>query len=382
MSEHFSRFEKSNRLQRGPRRSLSGDCYTYAKGENQYPVLAPGFIERGSGSHVWDVDGDRFVEYGMGNRAVGLGHTYPPVGAVERLSRTASTSRGLQDRGRLCRNVPRPHSWRRNGEVLQGRVQLDFRRGGLARAYAGRDLITCCADHPFFSTDDWFIGTTAMNVGIPDPARRLTVTFRYNDIASANDYQIPGKIAALIREAARTEQPKNAYLREVQRVCHRNGALLILDETITGFRLAVGGAQSVYEIVPDVSCFGRALANGFFSVSALAGKRECMRLGRGAGGLCPGARRRRRTLPVGRPSQPVSPLQSCGRTGRRAAHGSEPVTWTAAEELRTERWPPSPVQRKWSGAADLLRHVIRTPNRLVMPHALVRQPPFDTVLHR
>ena len=150
----------------------------------------------------------------------------------------------------------------------------------LARAYTGRDLIACCGDQPFFSVDDWFIGTTVMNAGIPEATRRLTVKFRYNDIATLGALfeQYPNKIAGVILEAARTEEPKDDYLHKIKDLCHKNGALLILDEMITGFRWHNGGAQKVYDIEPDLSTFGKALANGF-SVSALAGRREFMRLG-------------------------------------------------------------------------------------------------------
>jgi glutamate-1-semialdehyde 2,1-aminomutase len=150
----------------------------------------------------------------------------------------------------------------------------------LARAYTGRDLIACCADHPFFSVDDWFIGTTAMNAGIPDATRPLTLTFRYNDLESARQLfeAHPNQIAALILEAARTEEPNPGYLESLQKLCHDNGALFVLDEMITGFRWHKGGAQARYGITPDLSCFGKALGNGF-SVSALAGRREFMRLG-------------------------------------------------------------------------------------------------------
>jgi glutamate-1-semialdehyde 2,1-aminomutase len=150
----------------------------------------------------------------------------------------------------------------------------------LARAYTGRDLIACCGDHAFFSIDDWFIGTTPMNAGVPEAVRRLTLTFRYNDLANAEALfdQYPGRIAAFILEPAGTEEPHDGYLQALQRLCHANGALLILDEISTGFRWDKGGAQKLYGIVPDLSTFGRALANGF-SVSALCGRREFMRLG-------------------------------------------------------------------------------------------------------
>jgi glutamate-1-semialdehyde 2,1-aminomutase len=282
MSEHCRRFEKSGRLRERSHRLIPGGSHTYAKGDDQYPVLAPGFIERGSGCHVWDVDGNKYVEYGMGNRAVGLGHAYPPVlRAVEKT---------LQDGCNFTRpariEVECAETFL---EMIPGAEMVKFCKDGsdatsgavrLARAYTGRDLIACCADHPFFSTDDWFIGTTAMNSGIPETTRRLTVTFRYNDIASVHELfaRHPGRIAALILEPARADEPKDGFLHEVQRLCHENGALFILDEMITGFRWHAGGAQKLYGIVPDLSTFGKALANGF-SVSALAGKREYMRLG-------------------------------------------------------------------------------------------------------
>jgi glutamate-1-semialdehyde 2,1-aminomutase len=261
---------------------IPGGCHTYAKGDDQYPILAPGFIARGLGCRVWDTDGREYVEYGMGDRAVGLGHAYPPVlqAVQQELLRGSNFTRpspvevacaeqflALVDRAEMVKFC------KDGSDATSGAVRL-------ARAYTGRDLIACCADHPGFSTDDWFIGTTPMNAGIPKTVRRLTVTFRYNDLASAEALfdRHPGKIAAFILEPACTEEPRDGYLHALQRLCHAHGALLILDEMITGFRWHNGGAQKLYDIVPDLSAFGNALANGF-SVSALAGKREFMRLG-------------------------------------------------------------------------------------------------------
>jgi len=280
--KQIDRFGASRLLQEKAHAVIPGGCHTYAKGDDQYPVLAPGFIARGTGCHVWDADGNEFIEYGMGNRAVGLGHAYPSV---------VKAAREMLDQG--C-NFTRPSTL----EVacaeeflglVTGAEMVKFCKDGsdatsgavkLARAYTGRDLIAICADHPFFSVDDWFIGTTAMNAGIPEATRNLTVSFRYNDISSVRALfeRHPGQIAGCILEAARTDEPCDRFLHELQRICHANGALLIFDEMITGFRWHNAGAQKVYDIVPDLSCWGKALANGF-SVSALAGKREFMRLG-------------------------------------------------------------------------------------------------------
>ncbi|MBB3216226.1 glutamate-1-semialdehyde 2,1-aminomutase [Ochrobactrum sp. RC6B] len=261
---------------------IPGGCHTYAKGDDQYPVLAPGFIQRGSGSHVFDVDGHEYIEYGMGNRAVGLGHAYPPV--------VRAVRDALQDGCNFTRpsaiEVECAESFL---ELIDSADMVKFCKDGsdatsgavrLARAYTGRDMVACCADHPFFSTDDWFIGTTKMNAGIPASVSALTATFRYNDIASVqavfDDY--PGRIAAIILEPAKADEPQDNFLHEARRIAHENGALFILDEMITGFRWHMRGAQKLYDVEPDLSCFGKALGNGF-AISALAGKAEYMQLG-------------------------------------------------------------------------------------------------------
>ena len=234
------------------------------------------------GCQVWDTDGREYIEYGWATgRSVSAMPTRRFIQAVqEELSRGGNFTRPSPIEVACAEQFL---------ALIDGAEMVKFCKDGsdatsgavrLARAYTGRDLVACCADHPFFSTHDWFIGTTPMNAGIPEMVRQLTVTFRYNDLASAEALfdQYPGKIAAFILEPARTEEPKEGYLQALQRLCHANGALLILDEMITGFRWHNGGAQKVYGIVPDLSAFGKALANGF-SVSALAGRREFMRLG-------------------------------------------------------------------------------------------------------
>lgn len=282
MENLIRNFENSDRLRKRACRLIPGGAHTYAKGDDQYPILSPGFIEKGYGCHVWDVDGNEYIEYGMGNRAVGLGHAYFHV---------VDAARAELERG--C-NFTRPSRIEIDCasaflETITTAEMVKFCKNGsdatsaairLARAVTGRDLIARCSDHPFFSTDDWFIGTTEMNAGIPELIQALTLGFKYNDLENARSLfnRYPGRIAAFILEASRGEDPKDYYLHKLQRLCHENGALLILDEMITGFRWHTGGAQRAYDIVPDLSCFGKALGNGF-SISALAGKREFMERG-------------------------------------------------------------------------------------------------------
>lgn len=275
-------FSASKELQKKSHALIPGGAHTYAKGDDQYPELAPGFIARGEGCHVWDVDGNEYIEYGMGLRSVTLGHSYRPV--VE--AAYAEMLRGINF------TRPAPIEVACAEQLLNLLPEADmvkFAKNGsdvttaalkLARAVTGRDMVGICIDHPFFSMDDWFIGATAMNAGIPESARRLTVPFHYNDLASVkrlfDDY--PGQIACLFMEPEKGEPPRDNFLQETKRICHEQGALFIFDEIITGFRHHLAGAQQLYGVVPDLSTFGKAMGNGF-AIAALVGKREFMELG-------------------------------------------------------------------------------------------------------
>ena len=275
-------FSGSDRLRERAHRAVPGGCHTLAKGDDQFPVLAPGFIERGLGCHVWDVDGNEYIEYGMGCRAVTLGHAFPPV--------VAAVRRELEHGCNFGRPAPiEVQCAEALLAMIPGAEMCKFAKDGstattaalkLARAHTGRDRVALCADHPFFSVDDWFIGTTAIDAGIPQSVKDLTSTFRYNDIDSLRAVfeRHPGEIAAVILEPAKYDEPADGFLHAVQALCRDNGAVFVLDEMITGFRWGNGGAQERYGIVPDLSTFGKALANGF-SVSALLGRRELMELG-------------------------------------------------------------------------------------------------------
>ena len=274
--------DASRNIQKRIHNVIPGGAHTYAKGDDQFPESFPLIITRGKGSHVWDVDGNEFIEYGMGLRSVTLGHAFEPV--VE------AAQRQMQ----LGSNFVRPAAIELECAeellgVIEGADMVKFAKNGsdvntaavkLARAYTGRDLVAICADHPFFSVDDWFIGTTPMAAGIPQAIRDLTVKFRYNDLESVRSmFQAhQGTIACVMIEVEKETPPQQGFLEGLKRLCEDNGTVLIFDEMITGFRWHIGGAQKYYNIVPDLSTFGKALANGF-ALSALVGKRDIMRLG-------------------------------------------------------------------------------------------------------
>jgi glutamate-1-semialdehyde 2,1-aminomutase len=174
-------------------------------------------------------------------------------------------------------------------QVIDGADMVKFSKNGsdvttaavkLARAFTGRDFVAICADHPFFSVDDWFIGTTEVSAGIPEAIIRLTLKFNYNDLQSLRDLfaKYPRQIACVVMEPEATVPPNPGYLQKVKDLCKEQGALLLFDETITGFRWHLGGAQKFHGVVPDLSTFGKAMGNGF-AIAALAGRKEIMRLG-------------------------------------------------------------------------------------------------------
>lgn len=276
------KFERSIALGRRLHELVPGGAHTYAKADDQYPEGMAPVIVRGQGCRVWDADGNEFIEYGSGLRAVGLGHAFEPVLEAVRTQlplganfvRPATIE--LECAEELLALLPHAQMvkfCKDGSDATSGAIKL-------ARAHTGRDKVAICANHPFFSVDDWFMGASGMPGGIPRAVRELTVKFNYNDLASLENLfdAHAGQIAAVVLEAEKETPPAPGYLAGVRALCDRYGAVLVLDEMITGFRWHNGGAQAYHGIRPDLSTFGKAMANGF-SVSALAGRRELMRLG-------------------------------------------------------------------------------------------------------
>ena len=214
---------KSDGLRRRAHQLIPGGAHTYAKGDDQYPERAPAFIARGHGSHVWDVDGNEFIEYGMGLRAVTLGHAYKPVveAAYRQMQLGANFTRPARIEVEAAESIL---------DIIDGAEMVKFAKNGsdvttaavrLARAYTDRDLIAICGDQPFFSTDDWFIGTTNMNAGIPQLTRDMTVRFHYNDAASLQELfdKHPGRIAGVILEAEASDPPTPGFLNKIKTLC-------------------------------------------------------------------------------------------------------------------------------------------------------------------
>lgn len=261
---------------------IPGGCHTYSRGDDQYPINAPQILEKGKGAYVWDPEGNKYLDYGMALRAVTLGYDYERVSdaAIKQIRYGNNLTRASLVELEAAEVMV---------DLFEGMDMIKFAKNGssvttaatkISRAYTGRKMIARCAQHPFFSFDDWFIGDTPLTRGIPKEEIDNTVNFNFNDIESLELLfsKYKNQIACVILEPATTIEPIDKFLHKVKDLCHENGAVFILDEMITGFRFGLQGAQKYYNIIPDLCTFGKGMANGF-SVAALMGKREIMEIG-------------------------------------------------------------------------------------------------------
>ena len=146
----------------------------------------------------------------------------------------------------------------------------------LARAATKRDRLILLGYHGW---QDWYIGATTRNLGVPACVSALSHLAPYGDLEAIEDLfaRHPGEFAAVMLEPMNTVEPAPGYLKGLKDLVHRHGALLIFDEIITGFRWSIGGAQARYGVTPDLACFGKAMGNGM-PISAVVGRADIMRL--------------------------------------------------------------------------------------------------------
>lgn len=261
---------------------IPGGAHTYSRGFDQYPANAPEILTRGKGAYIYDPKGSRFLDYGMALRAVNIGYSEDEIdnAAIVQIKNGNNLTRPSMVELEAAELLV---------DLIDSVDMVKFTKNGstsvsaavkLARAYTNRELVVRCSEHPFFSYDDWFIGSTPITKGIPLETIEKTKTFSYNNIESLKKIieEYPNQVACVVLEPVTTEEPKDDFLQSVRSICDQNGIVLILDEMITGFRWHLKGAQHLYNIKPDICTFGKAMANGF-SVSCVAGKREIMELG-------------------------------------------------------------------------------------------------------
>lgn len=249
---------------------------TLAKGPGQYVNgVAPKYLQKGKGARVWDVDGNEYLDYNMGIGPLSLGYCYPKVdeAITEQLKDGITFSLMHKLEVTLCELV---HQVIPNAEAIRiSKTGADVTSAAVrvARAFTGRKKILCCGYHGWH---DWYISVTSRNSGIPEEVGNLTSTFNYNDIESVKA-ALDEDTACVILEPFIFEAPANNFLEVLKELCEANGTLLIFDEMWTGFRIAIGGAQEYFNVIPDLACYSKAFANGM-PIALLTGRKEIMNL--------------------------------------------------------------------------------------------------------
>jgi glutamate-1-semialdehyde 2,1-aminomutase len=252
---------------------------TFSKSRTQYPIgAAPLFAQRSKGSRTWDIDGNEYVDLVSSLGAVALGYGDEEINeAVIRQLRdgvTLSLAHPIEAEvaEQLVALIPCAEKVRfaKNGsDVTSAAIRL-------SRAFTGKDNVIVCGYHGW---QDWYIGSTTMNLGVPNATRSLTYSIEYNNIESLTNVieQLQGNVAAIIMEPMTSTWPDETYLPEVRRIATEHGIVLVFDEMLTGFRFAPGGAQEYFGVTPDLAAFGKALANGF-PLSAIVGRADILDL--------------------------------------------------------------------------------------------------------
>jgi glutamate-1-semialdehyde 2,1-aminomutase len=254
---------------------------------------SPRFIDRGQGAYIWDADGNRFIDYVLSWGPLILGHAHPLVvsrigeAAKRGTSFGASTALELELANRITELFPSIDMVR----MVNSGTEATMSALRLARGYTKRDKIIKFAGcyHGHADTLLAEAGSGVATLGIPGcpgvPAATVTDTLiaNYNDLDSVQtlfrDY--PGEIAAVVVEPIAGNMgfiaPESDFLAGLTDLTRRHGALLIFDEVMTGLRVALGGAQEIFGLEPDITCLGKVIGGGL-PVGAYGGKRAIMEL--------------------------------------------------------------------------------------------------------
>ncbi|MGA3013237.1 MAG: aminotransferase class III-fold pyridoxal phosphate-dependent enzyme [Bacteroidales bacterium] len=275
-NQDYPVIKRSNELYERAKGLIPCFSQTLAKGPTQYVNgLAPKYLVKGKGSHVWDADGNEYIDYNMGIGPLSLGYAYPAVNeAIKKQLEDGITFSLMHPLEVEVAEMLR--------EIIPNAESVRFSKSGadvtsaairIARAYTGKNKVLCCGYHGWH---DWYVSTIGLNAGIPEVVKNLTYTFSFNDLNSLI-YSIDDDVAAVILEPVVFEAPKDNFLHNVAELCKEKGIVLIFDEMWTGFRMALGGAQEYFGIEADLATFSKAIANGM-PVSVLTGKKELMQV--------------------------------------------------------------------------------------------------------
>jgi glutamate-1-semialdehyde 2,1-aminomutase len=274
--------ERTEAYRRRAHRYIPAGAHTYSRADNQFPENAPAFAERGKDCFFWDENGNKYIDYSMGLLSVSIGHANEEINAkvINAIANGTSFARPSLLEGELAEKIC---------SLIPSAEMVKFAKNGsdatsaairLARSYTGKKLVIRCSQQPFLSFNDWFIASTSKPGGVPEEMQQWMLRFEYNNIASLQLQfaKGAGDVACVIMEPFTNEMPHPGFLEAVKQLCEKNGALLIFDEMITGFRVDLRGAQYLLNVTPHLATFGKGIANGY-PLSVLCGQKEIMQQG-------------------------------------------------------------------------------------------------------
>jgi glutamate-1-semialdehyde 2,1-aminomutase len=272
------RYSASTQFVERAERSIPLASQTFSKSRTQYPLgAAPFFAARAKGSRLWDIDGNEYVDLVSALGAVVLGYSDDEI--------NEAVARQLQDGVTFTLSHPlEAEVAERIAALVPCAEKVRFGKNGtdatsaairLARAFTGREHVIVTGYHGW---QDWYIGSTTRDLGVPTAVKGLTHRAPYNDLAALELLiaSLPNSVAALIMEPMTSVWPLPGYLEAVRALTEKHGIVLVFDEMLTGFRFAPGGAQEFFGVTPDLAAFGKALANGF-PLSAIVGRADIMK---------------------------------------------------------------------------------------------------------
>ena len=276
----MNRYEKSLELLKKAEKLIPGQAQTFSKQSKWFPQGAyPVYLEEGHDGHVWDVDENEYIDLICGLGAITLGYENSEI---------TGDIMDMMALGGPTFSLPHPieiELAEKLHEIIPCAEMVRFAKNGtdvtnaavrLAKAITGRDHVAQYGYHG--GGNDWYGITTERPAGIFPDLQYQIDTFKYNDIDSLEKIfeDCPNRVACVIMEPVIFTPPIKGFLEQVKELTHKNGALLIFDEMVTGFRWHLGGAQKYFNVIPDLATFGKGMANGF-PISALVGRAEYMK---------------------------------------------------------------------------------------------------------
>lgn len=243
----------------------------------KYPI----FLDHGKGSHIWDVDGNEFVDWVCSYGPLVLGHHNENVDnvVIDNIKNGFCFTLFHPIHNTLIKKLLEIMPWAQMAKILTSGSDATAAAVRMARVYTEKDKVIRWGYHGWHDWSYGGAGTDRIPYGVPKSAAADILTFNYNDLSSLEEVFKSNKnsIACVIMQPFESskELPKDGFLEGVKKITHANDALLIFDEIRSGFRVALGGALEYFNVIPDMACFSKAMANGY-PISAVIGRSDVM----------------------------------------------------------------------------------------------------------